>query len=354
MILFKSFWLGSLLVLLVTAGSAFVQAQALPVVAVTATLDTFRDTTEALGTLRANESVALTVNVAETITAIHFEDGQIVEQGDVLVEMMSAEEGALLVEAETNVRESKRQLDRIQQLVKAGTASESLLDERQRDYDAARARLAATQSRLKDRIVKAPFSGVLGLRNVSVGALVSPGDVITTLTDNSQMKLDFTVPSVFLASLSPGLPVVAASRIYRGELFHGEVRSIDNQIDAVTRAIRIRAILPNPDKRLKQGMLMTVDLFMNARENIVIPEAALLPQGEENFVVVAVDKDGATFAEKRRVTLGSRRVGEVEITSGLSEGERVVTDGGFKAKPGAPLRIITKPTVTSSETASAP
>ncbi len=333
-----------LLVISAMAVAVYAQPSAMPVVVVTAKLDTFRDTAEALGTLRANESVALTVNVAETITAIHFEDGERVKQGDVLVELMSAEEGALLVEAETNVRESKRQLDRIQQLVKAGTASESLLDERQRDYDTARARLVATQSRLKDRIVKAPFSGVLGLRNVSVGSLVSPGDVITTLTDNSQMKLDFTVPSIFLSSLAPGLPVVATSRIYAGESFKGDVSSIDNQIDPVTRAIRVRAILPNPDQRLKQGMLMTVDVFMNAREAIVLPEAALLPQGKETFVMVVSDNDGALIAEKRQVTVASRRLGEVELSAGVAAGEKIVTHGGFKMKPGMPVRIISSAT----------
>lgn len=331
------------------AGVTRVHAQpgAMPVVVTVAQLDTFRDKAEALGTLRANESVALTVNVAETITAIHFEDGQQVKLGDVLVELMSAEEGALLVEAETNVRESKRQLDRIRQLVKAGTASESLLDERQRDYDTGRARLVATQSRLKDRIVKAPFSGVLGLRNVSVGALVSPGDVITTLTDGSQMKLDFTVPSVFLASLVPGLPVVATTRIYSGESFNGEVRSIDNQIDPVTRAIRVRAILPNPDQRLKQGMLMKVDVFMNARESIAIPEAALLPHGEENFVMVVKEIEGTLQAEKRRITVASRRLGEVEISAGITVGEKIITHGGFKVKPGMPVRIIASATETA-------
>lgn len=301
--------------------------------------EVFRDRTEALGTLRANESVALTVNVTETITAIHFEDGQQVKADAVLVEMTSAEERALLVEAQTNAHEASRQLNRIRQLVRAGTASESLLDQRQRDYDAAQARLVATRSRLRDRVVKAPFDGVVGLRNVSLGALVRPGELITTLTDDSRMKLDFTVPAVFLPSLKSGLPIVATTRAFREREFVGRVSSIDNQVDPVTRAIAVRALLPNGDRALKQGMLMQIELFMNEREALVIPEEALLPEGRDNYVLVAVEREGNVIAEKREVIIASRRYGEVEIVSGLREGERVITRGAFKIKPGVMVDI---------------
>jgi len=300
----------------------------------------FQDPTEAIGTLRANESVALTVNVTETITALHFQDGQYVFAGDVLVEMTSAEESALLVEAQTNLTESRRQLNRIRQLVRAGTASESLLDQRQRDFDAAQARLIGTQSRLKDRVVTAPFDGYVGLRRVSLGALVRPGDIITTLTDDSMMKLDFSVPAVYLANLKKALPIVAKTRAYPAREFHGDVSSIDNQVDPVTRSIMVRAILPNSDQVLKQGMLMKIDLLMNARESLMIPEESLLPVGRDNFVLVAVPDGGQYKAERRQVEVASRRLGEVEISAGLSAGEQVITHGGFKVKPGSFVEIL--------------
>lgn len=301
--------------------------------------DTFRDQAEAIGTLRANESVELTVNVTETITAIHFEDGQQVNAQDILVEMTSAEESALLEEAQSNLHEAKRQLDRIKKLVKAGTASESLLDQRQRDYSGALARFIATQSRLKDRIVTAPFSGIVGLRIVSLGALVRPGDLITTLTDSSRMKLDFDVPAVFLPMLKRGLAVSATTRAYREHEFQGTVSSIDNQIDPVTRSITVRAILPNDKQLLKQGMLMHIELSMNERQALVVSESSIVPDGQDNFVLVANKKDSGFVAERRKVEIASRRLGEVEITEGLSLGEQVIIHGGFKVKPGAPIKI---------------
>lgn len=309
-----------------------------------------QDKAEALGTLRANESVVISVNVAETITAIHFEDGEAVNANDVLVEMTSAEEHALLSEAQTNADEAQRQLQRIKQLVASGTASEALLDQRQRDADAAHSRLLATQSRLSDRIVLAPFSGTVGLRNVSVGALVRPGDVITTLTDNSVMKLDFSLPSVYLASAKIGLPIKATASAYPDKVFNGEIRSIDNQVDPVTRAIKLRAIIPNDEKLLKQGLLMQVDLFMNSRQALLLPEQALLPRGEENDVFVAKELDGKLIAEKRSVEIGQRRYGDVEIVSGVSQGERVVTHGGFKLAPGAVLELDSAAPVSQATT----
>lgn len=307
----------------------------------------FSDRVEALGTLRANESVSLTANVSETITAIHFEDGQKVNVGDVLVEMTSSEEDALLVEAETNALEANRQLKRIRQLVSAGTASESLLDQRQRDFDAAQARLRATQSRLKDLVISAPFSGTVGLRLVSVGALVRPGDVITTLTDDSKMKLDFSVPSVFISTLTKGLNVEGKSRAYDEQTFSGTVASINNQVDPVTRTITVRALLPNPDGLLKQGMLMQLSLDVNPRDAIVIPEAALMPESDRNFVMLARQKDGAYLAERKQVQIRGRRFGEVEVQTGLDAGDLVITHGAFKIKPGTEV-VFDTPAATEA------
>ena len=300
---------------------------------------TISDHTEALGTLRANESVELTVNVTETITAIHFEDGQNVDENEILVEMTNAEENALLIEAKTNVDEAKRQLDRVKELVKQNTASKSLQDELQRNYDAAQARLVATQSRLKDRIVAAPFAGRLGLRNISLGTLLQPGDVITTLTDSSRMKLDFEIPALLLPELKIGLPIKATTRAYKDEEFNGDIVSIDNQIDPITRTLRVRAILPNEQQLLKQGMLMHINLYFNQRESLLVSEQSLLPESDKNYVLVVVEKDDITTTEKREINIGERRLGEVEVLSGIRENDQIVSHGAFKTKPGKPIVI---------------
>jgi membrane fusion protein (multidrug efflux system) len=309
-----------------------------PVIVAEVRLGRFEDRVEALGTLRANEMVELTANVTETITAIHFDDGQRVKAGDILVEMTSAEEHALLEEAQATVDEARSQYERVKSLAGQGTAAQSLLDERRREWDTARARLTAIESRLADRLVRAPFDGVLGLRNVSLGALVKPGDVITTLDDDSRMKLEFPVPSPFLATLRPGLAIVARARAYADREFRGEVSSVDSRVDPATRSVRVRALLPNPDRTLRPGILMSVVLLKDPRDALVVPESALVPLGQQVFVFRAVESDG-NRVERREVRVGARRPGEVEVLEGLAPGDRVVTHGTLRLKDGDPVAV---------------
>ncbi len=297
----------------------------------------FVDRIEALGTLKANESVELTANVTEMVTAIHFDDGQRVDKDQVLVEMTSREEHALLEEARANLEEAKRQFNRVRQLESQGIEAQSLLDQRRREVDTSRARLAAIESRLADRLIKAPFSGVLGLRNISVGALVETGDRISTLDDDRVMKLEFAVPSTYLASLAPGLPIRARARAFGERVFEGEVKAMDSRVDPVNRTVLVRAVLPNPERILKPGLLMTVELLRNRRRTLVIPESALMPKGREHYVMRL--QGDPPRAEKLRIEIGSRRAGEVEVLEGLNEGDRVITHGMEKAREGEPVRL---------------
>jgi membrane fusion protein (multidrug efflux system) len=299
----------------------------------------FEDRVEALGTLRANESVVVTASVTETVSALHFDDGDRVEAGQLLVEMTSAEEQAQLREARARQQEAASQYRRVQSLAEQGTASKSLLDERSRELQTARAQLVAIESRLSDRLVKAPFSGVIGLRNISVGALVEPGDPIATLDDDSVLKLDLAVPSVYLGTLRPGLPVTATSSAFGERQFEGELRSIDSRVDPVTRSVTARVLLPNDDRLLKPGLLMQVTLRKDPRDALVIPESALMPAGRDQFVLVAVEGDDGVKAERRQIIIGTRRPGLVEVVSGLSDGERVVTHGTLRVRPGQPIAI---------------
>ena len=333
MSLFRGFLLslGALTPLLQAAPPPTQAAKPVSVIVSDVRVEPFVDRVEALGTLKANESVSVTANVTETVSAIHFDDGQRVEAGQILVEMTSAEEHALLEEARARVAEAERQYDRVKSLVAQRSASESLLDERKRDLDTARALLVAIESRLADRLVKAPFAGVLGLRNISPGALVEPGDLITTLDDDSLMKLDFSVPSVFLPDLEPGLRIEAQARAYGDRRFAGEIRSIDSRVDPVTRSIQVRALFPNPDRTLKPGVLMQVALLRNPRDAMVVPESALLHQGRDHFVIAVADGD---VAEQRQVRIGARRPGSVEVLDGLTAGDRIITHGNDKVRSG--------------------
>ncbi|MBK1647942.1 efflux RND transporter periplasmic adaptor subunit [Rhabdochromatium marinum] len=329
----------ALLILSAASWAVLAKAPGVPGVIVTEVREApLADRIEALGTLKARESVVITANVTDSISAIHFDDGDQVKAGDVLVEMMSGEEHAVLKEASVRVKEAQRQYERVKSLEASGSASASLLDERRRDLDTARATLVATESRLADRLIKAPFDGVLGLRNISLGALVQPGDVITTLDDNSRLKLDFAVPSVFLRSLAPGVEVEARSRAFPERLFRGTISSINSRVDPVTRSVQVRALIDNDQRLLRPGQLMTVELLRNPRQALVVPESALLHRGEEHFVFVVSSSD--QLIEKRQIDIGVRQPGQVEILAGLSAGESVVTHGLQKVKPGAPVKII--------------
>ena len=299
---------------------------------------------EALGTLRANESIRLTSNVTKTVTNINFDDGQRVKKGQVLVEMTNAEERALLDEARFNMEEARKQMERVRSLVETRAASQSLLDQRMREYESAHARYLAIDARLQDLHLDAPFSGVVGLRNISVGALVSPGDSITTINDDSRMKLDFTVPAIYLRSLQVDLPIMARSRALGDKVFEGKIYSIDNQIDPVTRAITVRALLPNDDRELKQGMLMSINLYANKREALVISEAALVPLGSDNFVFVVQPQGETLTVERRQVTIGQRLRGFGEILNGLEADEKVVTHGLQKIRAGTLINITAEET----------
>lgn len=299
---------------------------------------------EALGNLRAYESTLVTAKTTKTVTKIHFDDGQRVNKGTALVEMTNAEESALMDEARLTADEAKKQLERTQALIKTGAVSPSLLDERKREYDTAYARSLAVQARLKDLVITAPFSGVVGLRDISVGSLVSPGQTITTLNDDSKMKLDFTVPAVYVRSLRIGLPIEAQSHDLGDKAFKGKIFSIDNQVDEATRSIKVRAILENPNHELTQGLLMTVVVHADIRKALVISEAALVPMGSNNFVYVLQPNKNTSksqwTAEKRQIYTGQRYKGVVEVERGLQAGEKVVTHGLQKIRVGQALTVM--------------
>ncbi|MFN3231706.1 MAG: efflux RND transporter periplasmic adaptor subunit [Alphaproteobacteria bacterium] len=307
-----------------------------PVIAYVVTEGELTDRIEAIGTLRANESLTLSAQVTEKVTRVNFEDGQVVERGDILVEFTSVEEGAQLAEAQATLREAKQQLERIRGLVQRGNSTEARLDEQQRVTDAAQARINAIAARMADRLVRAPFDGVLGFRQVSPGTLVAPGDPIATLDDIDPIKLDFSVPETFLGVLRPGLMVEAKSAAYGDDVFKGIVTALDSRIDPITRAVTIRAIIPNEDRLLRPGMLVTVNLVRDQRQALVVPEETLIPRATRQFVMVIGD-DG--IVERREVGIGARRPGLVEITRGLSAGETVIVEGTTRAMPGGEVTV---------------
>jgi len=308
-------------------------------------------TIDALGTARANESIDIRPSVSQRIVAIHFTEGERVEAGSILVELQSAEARADVASARATLAESTSHLKRAQQLYETKAVSASELDQRITRRDADQAALDAAKARLADTQVSAPFAGILGLRNVSLGSYVTPENVITTLDDTDLIKLDFVIPETMLAQLVPGLSIKAKSAAWPGVEFVGTVASIDTRVDPVSRTLTVRALLPNSEGRLRPGMFLTVKLLREDVEALVVPETAIVPERSRLFVLVVGADD---VIERREVRTGRRRPGLVEVTGGLAAGEVVVVEGTQKAIPGRTIRIIDRVPLPGHRTAAAP
>lgn len=301
-----------------------------------AQIQTIRDEVEALGTTKANESITVTPKVTEVVTQIHFDDGDVVQKGRLLVQLQDSEQVARVTAATVRVSEHRRELDRIRALVTSQTIAELERDRLQTLIDTAKAELAQASSALKDRRITAPFQGRLGLRQISIGSLVSPGTVITTLDDISVIKLDFSVPERFLTSLAIGKNVEATAMAFPEQLFNGKVISIDSRVNPTTRAVIVRAEIPNTAHRLLPGMLMKVKLIKESREALILPESAIIPIQDRHFVYL-IDSDNQVI--KRQVKLGLRKRGRVEVLDGVVAGEQVVNRGILKVRPGDKVKV---------------
>lgn len=287
----------------------------------------FQRRVEALGTLRAWESVTITASVAETVAAVHFNDGQRVREGDLLVTLQQVEEQAALQEQQEFLKEQLREVRRLESLVKSNQVAQTELDQRRTLAAIARSRIEQRKAEINDRTIAAPFDGILGLRQVSPGALVEPGQVITTLDDVSRMKLDFTVPARFLRFLEPGQQIEANTAAYP-QAFSGSVSAVDSRVDPVNRSITARGVFDNGNGLLKPGMLMQVTVLGDTRQAMMVPEESLLSQADEHFVWQI---EGET-AKRVPVEIGDRRPGWVEIQSGLKPADVIVRDGVGKLR----------------------
>lgn len=296
------------------------------------------DELKALGTAQARESVTITASVTQAIASVEFESGQYVGKGQPLVTLVQGQQAAGVAEAEAQLRNEEQLYERSRQLAERQLVSRADLETRRAALEAARARVATQRAGVADRVIRTPFAGVLGLRLVSAGSLVTPGTPITTLDDVSLIKLDFTVPEAQLPQLQVGQRVNARSNAWPGETFSGTIASIDSRVDAVSRAVTVRAEIPNPDGRLRPGMLLEVGVERAARQALAIPELAVQQNGSRSSVFV-VSEDGASVREVP-VQLGSRRFGEVEVVSGLQAGDRIVVEGTVRLRDGARIREV--------------
>lgn len=309
---------------------------ATPVVVHEVTFTEFPVVVEALGTARANEAVLITPQKSDVVSSLHFEDGQLVDKGQLLLTLDNREELARVNELDVNIQEAKRQLARIKNLARESVASEQLLDEQQARVKALKAQLEVANAQLAELEIRAPFKGTLGIRQVSLGALIGPGDVITTLDDLLQVKVDFSIAENHLPTVALGQRIFSKSVAYPGEEFTGAISSIDSRVDPLTRAVQVRAIIDNPDLKLRPGMLLQINLQKQLLNTLTVPEKSLVPIEDKQFVYVIEDSK----AKMKQVEVGRRKPGLAQIISGLAEGEQVVIEGTLRLRNGSPVSVL--------------
>ncbi|MBE2190927.1 MAG: efflux RND transporter periplasmic adaptor subunit [Alphaproteobacteria bacterium] len=294
----------------------------------------FEETIDAIGTAQSNESADITSTVTETIKSINVTEGQFVETGTVLVELSDEEELATLNEA-------TRSYMRYNALTKKNLGSAA-------DRDVSLAKMEVAKAQLNERRITAPFNGVIGIREVSIGDLVTPGTIITTIDDVDPIKLDFSVPESYISSLSNGMKIKARTEAYPDKIFEGEIYTIDSRVDPDTRSIRVRAIVANLNGELRPGLLMKVLIIRRAFEALAVPEEAIQSAGDRMSVYV-VDAEGQVSS--KAVVTGLREPGYVEIISGLTQGDSVIIEGQMKTGDGASVKIVEERTIEQAQSA---
>ena len=313
------------------AASASAADKPIPVTTRTVRPVEWSDILQALGTAKARESVTLTAKVSEIVQAVHFDSGQRVAAGQTLVTLKGDAAQAALTQALATHAEAERLHRRQKELADQQLIARSQLDAQLAIRDAAAARVRQARADVSDRSVRAPFSGVLGIRQVSPGSLITANSTIATLDDISLMYIDFQVPEAALGAVQPGNAVAATSAAWPGTTFEGTVDTVDPRISLDTRAVTVRARFPNSDGKLRPGMLLDVRMFRPARQALVVPEIALVQVGRDSFLY-RVKADGSV--EQAPVTTGARVSGQVEIAEGIRAGDRIVIDGVGKLRPG--------------------
>ena len=323
-----------------TSGYALAKAPArapVPVVTAMVTSEPFMEKLEALGTTKANESVVVTPTVEERVIGILVDDGDFVSKGQVLVKLDDSEAQFLLAEARAALKEQRQQFDRMRRLAKTNATSRSQLDEEQGLLDIAAAKVSLLEARLQDYTIRAPFSGILGIRQISTGAVVDSDTVITTLDDTTTIKLDFTVPEAYLGVLKNGMTISAHSLAYPDHIFNGSVTAISSRVDPETRTLTIRAKVPNPDRLLRPGMLLTVDLVKNRSLSLIIPEEAVIQEKDKKFALVVTPDN---TVEKIEIVTGRRNPGKLEVISGLNAGQQVIIQGLTRVRSGTSVNVV--------------
>lgn len=290
---------------------------------------------EAVGTTLAKKAVQIVPMASGQVTEVLFATGDEVQTGDLLVRLDEDIQRADLNEAKARLAEATLARQRAETLAKSNTVSKASMEQQIAALAIAQAQLDRAERRLVDRRVLAPFAGVVGLKQIEVGTRVDDKTIITTLDDLTEVEIEFSAPETYFGAVKIGMDITANAAAFPNRKFSGKVTSIDSRVDTLSRSFKARAQVPNKDLALPSGMFMHLTVILSARENLMIPEEALVAEGKNSLVFVM--KDGR--ANRQTVKVGERQFGSVEILEGLKEGDLVITRGVQKLRNGSPVRL---------------
>ena len=322
------------------AAAAPAKPMGLPVKAEPVKIATVQSDVSAVGSLIAADSVVIRPEIAGRVIGLRFQEGQLVQKGTPLVNLDPSEYRAQLAATTADAKTETQRYERAKELLEKNFISKEALDVAKGNMDRAVAKQQQDEALLSKTTISAPFTGVLGLRQISPGAYVKAGDDIVRLENLSFVKLDFRVPEMYLSQIKPGQEVTILVDAYPADSFKGKIYALEPAVDEKTRTVVVRAQIPNLQAKLRPGMFARVNVLLSTRPNaILIPEQAIWPQGRDTFVYRVVDGKAALT----KVELGIRRPGEVEVLKGLAANDVVVTDGQIKLKDGAPVMVLPAP-----------
>lgn len=325
------------------AGGAAGAAGPVPVEVARAESRSLQDDATAVGSLRSRQGVMVRPEVSGRVARLGFADGQRVKRGQVLVQLDDTLQVAQLQQAEAQASIARSNYQRNKELVAQNFVSRSVLDQSEANLQVAEAQVSLARAQLGRMKIVAPFDGTAGIRNVNVGDYVKDGADLVTLEDTSSMYVDFRLPERFLPKVQAKQKVSVVVDALPDKRFDARVEALDPQVDANGRALLVRARVDNAGQALRPGMFARVRLVLAEKPDaVLVPEEALVPQGNKQFLLKVVQGPEGPASERLEVATGIRRDGKVEILSGVAAGDTVVTAGQAQLMRGQsrPVRVV--------------
>ena len=319
-------------------GNASSQEKLLPRVKATEVVSfMMNDKLSITGSIVANEQVEITSVVSEKIKKINFREGSFIKKNSILVEFENAEELAVLKQIKAELEESNLNFSRAIKLLGEGNTSQAIVDKRTKEKTRLEGKVEEINAKIDDLVIKAPFDGIIGTKNFSEGSFIVPGQIIANFYDIEKVKIKIFLPEKYINKIKLNQSIQA--KISANNLvIKGNVYAIDPFIDSKTRTFAVIAIVEqNTDLILKPGMMVNVDIFFDSQNVLSIPEGSLVPEGSQNYVFV-VDK--LNKVKKKKIKIGNRKKGIIEVIGGLKENELVVYEGTNKIKSGLEIELI--------------